>query len=89
MRNRIEIKRQIHVIWNKHPSLVEIDEYPVILEMGRGLEIMVCSGCGYPVASGSFRSKNGYRKSWYCLHDEKFLKGGSTDTVKWVLTKEA
>jgi len=89
MRNKIEVKQQIHVTWNRHPSLIEIDEFPVTMEMGRGFEIMVCAECGYPVASGSFRFKTGKRKSWYCIYDQKFLKGGSTNTVKWVITKEA
>jgi len=60
-----------------------IDEFPVTLDTRNGFEVMVCSDCGYPIAS-----VEGRRKSWYCPKCAKFKKGGSTNDVQWIRRKE-
>ncbi len=60
------------------------DEFPTIFHDVLTTRIMVCTKCGYPI--GTLKNKRG-RKCWHCYHCQKFRKGGSTDDVKWIITK--
>ena len=64
------------------------DEFPIMMQTARGTEIMVCTSCGYPVGEGTIKTVTGERRSWHCHKCQKWLKGGSTDTVTWVITKK-
>ena len=62
-----------------------IAEFPVVLQFAdNGLQIVVCSTCGYPIAD-----VQGHHSAWYCPKCAKFRKGGSTNDVRWIVTKEA
>ena len=64
------------------------ERFPIMMKTARGQEIMVCSACGYPVGVGHIETSTGKRKSWHCFSCQKWLKGGSTNTVTWIVTKK-